>query len=243
MGLKQKGKIVEWNPSKGFGFIRSQFNSNNIFIHISDFIDKQYNPKIGDIIAYEVGNGKNNKKKAINAMQEGDFTSKNIYKKKSRMKNKYYILLILLPILFFSLGKEVINKVESSSQENYYETPADNSYNAYDYKSVEDYTIKKEVEKEINSDEGMLLIPKGISSFYNKDVKKPDMSNISYRHTSKNVNRKKEVKNNRYTCDGRQHCSQMKSCDEAKYFIRHCPNTKMDGDGDGVPCERQWCGY
>lgn len=47
----------------------------------------------------------------------------------------------------------------------------------------------------------------------------------------------------RFSCDGRQHCSQMKSCAEAKYFIRHCPNTKMDGDNDGIPCENQWCTY
>lgn len=44
-----------------------------------------------------------------------------------------------------------------------------------------------------------------------------------------------------YTCDGRQHCSQMRSCAEATYFIQHCPNTKMDGDRDGIPCEDQWC--
>ena len=43
-----------------------------------------------------------------------------------------------------------------------------------------------------------------------------------------------------YKCDGRQHCSQMTSYEEAKYFIRYCPNTKMDGDGDGIPCERQF---
>ncbi len=42
-------------------------------------------------------------------------------------------------------------------------------------------------------------------------------------------------------CDGREHCSQMQSCAEAKYFIQHCPNTKMDGDNDGVPCEEPWC--
>ncbi|GLS90189.1 hypothetical protein GCM10007916_12560 [Psychromonas marina] len=44
-----------------------------------------------------------------------------------------------------------------------------------------------------------------------------------------------------YSCDGRQHCSQMTSCEEAKYFIQNCPNTKMDGDHDGIPCERQHC--
>jgi cold shock CspA family protein len=40
-----------------------------------------------------------------------------------------------------------------------------------------------------------------------------------------------------YRCDGRQHCSQMNSRAEAVYFIRNCPNTKMDGDHDGIPCE------
>jgi len=45
----------------------------------------------------------------------------------------------------------------------------------------------------------------------------------------------------RFQCDGRTHCSQMTSCAEATYFIRNCPNTKMDGNDDGVPCESQWC--
>lgn len=45
----------------------------------------------------------------------------------------------------------------------------------------------------------------------------------------------------RFQCDGRIHCSQMTSCDEAKFFLRNCPGTQMDGDGDGVPCEKQWC--
>lgn len=42
-------------------------------------------------------------------------------------------------------------------------------------------------------------------------------------------------------CDGRTHCSQMTSCAEAKYFLHNCPSVEMDGDGDGIPCERQWC--
>jgi hypothetical protein len=42
-------------------------------------------------------------------------------------------------------------------------------------------------------------------------------------------------------CDGRKYCSQMTSCAEAKAFLRSCPNMEMDGDGDGIPCEKQWC--
>lgn len=44
-------------------------------------------------------------------------------------------------------------------------------------------------------------------------------------------------------CDGRQYCSQMTSCEEATWFLQNCPNTKMDGEGDGIPCESQWCGH
>ena len=40
-----------------------------------------------------------------------------------------------------------------------------------------------------------------------------------------------------FKCDGRQHCAQMTSRAEAEFFIRSCPNTKMDGDGDGILCE------
>jgi endonuclease YncB( thermonuclease family) len=44
-----------------------------------------------------------------------------------------------------------------------------------------------------------------------------------------------------YRCDGRRYCTQMRSCAEATWFLRHCPDTRMDGDHDGVPCETQWC--
>lgn len=44
-----------------------------------------------------------------------------------------------------------------------------------------------------------------------------------------------------FRCDGRTHCSQMRSCSEAKFFLARCPGVQMDGDGDGVPCEQQWC--
>lgn len=44
-----------------------------------------------------------------------------------------------------------------------------------------------------------------------------------------------------FSCDGRQYCSQMQSCAQAKYFLANCPGVKMDGDHNGVPCEKQWC--
>jgi cold shock CspA family protein len=49
-----------------------------------------------------------------------------------------------------------------------------------------------------------------------------------------------EVLNNsnvNFSCDGRRYCSQMNSRAEAKYFLINCPDTLMDGDKDGIPCE------
>ena len=44
-----------------------------------------------------------------------------------------------------------------------------------------------------------------------------------------------------YQCNGRTMCSQMTSCAEATWVSKNCPGTKMDGDGDGIPCEQQLC--
>jgi hypothetical protein len=52
----------------------------------------------------------------------------------------------------------------------------------------------------------------------------------------------KESNSASFRCDGRTYCSQMTSCEEANFFLENCPGVKMDGEGDGVPCERQWCG-
>jgi hypothetical protein len=49
------------------------------------------------------------------------------------------------------------------------------------------------------------------------------------------------VQQDRFKCDGRTYCSQMSSCAEATYFLRNCPGTQMDGNNDGIPCEKQWC--
>ncbi len=53
---------------------------------------------------------------------------------------------------------------------------------------------------------------------------------------------KKRSHDEKYSCDGKIYCSEMTSCAEAEFYLRNCPGTRMDGDGDGVPCESRWCG-
>ena len=41
-----------------------------------------------------------------------------------------------------------------------------------------------------------------------------------------------------FECGAKTYCKEMASCGEARFFLRQCGLTRLDGDGDGVPCER-----
>jgi cold shock CspA family protein len=85
-----------------------------------------------------------------------------------------------------------------------------------------------------------LVILVGVVAFkgiydYNEIQVKPAASASSYGAKRKH--------SQNYSCAGKVYCSEMTSCDEAKFYLRNCPGTKMDGDRDGIPCERQWCSW
>lgn len=39
-------------------------------------------------------------------------------------------------------------------------------------------------------------------------------------------------------CGKKKHCSAMSSCEEAKHYLAQCGIKSLDGNGDGVPCEK-----
>jgi len=40
-----------------------------------------------------------------------------------------------------------------------------------------------------------------------------------------------------YECGTKTFCTEMNSCEEAKYFYSFCGLLRLDGDKDGIPCE------
>jgi len=44
-----------------------------------------------------------------------------------------------------------------------------------------------------------------------------------------------------FSCRRKTYCSQMRSCSEAQFYLRHCGLAGIDGDDDGKPCERTLC--
>jgi endonuclease YncB( thermonuclease family) len=40
-----------------------------------------------------------------------------------------------------------------------------------------------------------------------------------------------------FTCGAKRYCREMTSCAEARFYFTRCGLSRLDGDGDGVPCE------
>lgn len=46
------------------------------------------------------------------------------------------------------------------------------------------------------------------------------------------------ARNSGYSCARRPYCTQISTCDEAYFYMNQCGLSRLDGDNDGVPCER-----
>jgi hypothetical protein len=40
-----------------------------------------------------------------------------------------------------------------------------------------------------------------------------------------------------FQCGSKTYCREMVSCEEARFHLVSCGLTRLDGDGDGIPCE------
>lgn len=41
-----------------------------------------------------------------------------------------------------------------------------------------------------------------------------------------------------FQCSGKRTCKEMSSCAEARFYLNQCGVSRLDGDGDGTPCEK-----
>ncbi|MFC7739092.1 excalibur calcium-binding domain-containing protein [Roseomonas sp. GCM10028921] len=40
-----------------------------------------------------------------------------------------------------------------------------------------------------------------------------------------------------FSCGPKRYCREMTNCAEARFYLNQCGVSRLDGDGDGVPCE------
>ncbi len=69
--VQNRGYLKAWKDNRGFGFIKPDDGSPDVFIHISALKDMARRPNKGDMILYDITQDADGKNRAINASIEG----------------------------------------------------------------------------------------------------------------------------------------------------------------------------
>ena len=209
------GKIVRWHDDKGFGFVKSDDLDKDVFVHISAFPPNSLRPKVGDDVVFQVEN-----------------TPKGLQVTRARYKDQ--------------LNDNVSTNAQKGNL--YLELERDDNISqrkdsnmSFPKKSHSHRQSKLPNNKPkglFSSLFGLLAIACLIYYGYQNLSNRSEYTNSQVsKQTLANIEQQKSVSNTNFKCDGRQHCSQMNSREEAEWFSQNCPDTKMDGDKDGDVCE------
>ena len=204
-----KGLLKTWKTDKGFGFIKSDTLEHDTFIHISALKHMSRKPKVGDTICFEVATQPDGKTKAINCRIEGVAELKAPYQKHKQQPYR---------IAKSNFASSFLGKVASIALIAALCFYAINKYNTHSNTNNL---------SSVRSNSQTPVISNDDLATFDEKYPKVVIPKIVIPKSTQN-----------FTCDGRQYCTQMSSRAEAVFFINNCPNTKMDGDGDGDPCER-----
>ncbi|WP_434930649.1 excalibur calcium-binding domain-containing protein [Shewanella sp. HL-SH5] len=209
----ERGTLVRWNKDKGFGFIKPETSSDvDVFIHITTLKHMARKLLIGDEILFHRENQPDGKVKAVKASIEG------------------------------------VAVIAGSSQAKVADTPLSGPFNLPSNNKTH-HSLRTSSSSVIGRIILVLIVLnlaiygfnkyqdfKATAILTNEDVEQIEWTPAMQQPSS-------IIPSNQFRCEtGKTHCSHMRSCAEATFYTRNCPGTEMDGDGDGVPCERQFCG-
>lgn len=221
MAQRYTGRLKKWNVDRAFGFIVPADGGPELFVHVTAFARKGPSPTVGDDLSFEVELDRNGKKRAVRALRPGEQPA--------------------YPSAQPPTGAATVRPVHTLSR-----APKGSGsgvlgkwvtfalvcallwfgYSAYANRAAKFGSRLPAVPAVALPMPATLLSPAATSapepaSALSLPGKRPLPAGFS--------------------CDGRSMCSQMTSCQEATLFLQNCPGMKMDGNGDGVPCEQQWC--
>lgn len=217
--MRTHGKLAKWNDDRGFGFIEPAVGTEEIFVHISAFPRDGIRPCIGEMISFEIDLSGDGKKRAVRVMRPGSRgTTHRTRRPQSTATRQSPLtatvgLLLLAAIGWYGYARLTAHHATDSTP-----LPAPTSLAMPATPTPVSPPITPTPEP---TSHAVQATPEPMSHTIPAIAVAPEQP---------------------FHCDGRTRCPQMTSCAEATFFIKQCPRTKMDGDGDGVPCEQQWCG-
>lgn len=211
--MRFEGTVRSWNADKGFGFITPNAGGQDIFLHISE-LGRAGAPTVNERLSFEVALNAEGKKRAVRVQRASAFSAH----ARSPSRSQPALRMSRAPGSSGSGLKTVIALLLVLVL------------------GWQGYT--RFAQPRLQPVEGNFPGPATpVPSVVPQAVVGPD----PLWQPKKSTTRSPVATRSLFICDGRQHCSQMRSCEEATYFLKNCPGTKMDGDGDGIPCEQQLC--
>jgi cold shock CspA family protein len=205
------GKLSKWNSERGFGFIVSDDSGQDLFVHISAFPRDGQVPTDGERLTFEVEPDGPTKKHAVRVQRGGVPQPDRVPSYQPRPTH-----LSRRPAKQ-GFGSRVIVVLILGA------------LGMYGYKH---YEARANLLRDAHLQTVVYESPDPVQLYEPapppRNVPKPPISATPPVRPA-------------FHCDGRNTCSQMTSCQEATLFLQNCPGMKMDGNNDGVPCEKQWC--
>ena len=239
----QEGKIKSYITERGFGFISIQGESKDLFFHIKDFPNQSVEPKIGENLKFRIveDNGKLKADQIVRLdlkqntvaleahPQQSSYRNKSTSSRLNECSPKGSIFTIIGLIIIAILAVLVYYKYQ-------------------DYRQVQQLKAQQLMQQQAQIVEQQRkalgdLPDRVLSEQGQRHLDNTSSQSLRAEVVNGAANTQAQVTTAQFSCDGREHCSQMHSYEEAVFFIKNCPNTKMDGDHDGIPCEDQFGRY
>ncbi|OTG65616.1 cold shock domain-containing protein [Acinetobacter silvestris] len=236
------GSVKKYQSEKGFGFITHQDSGDDIFFHISDFPKHGGEPRINESLKFFIveDNGKFKASQIVRLeISTSEPVKSNKIKNSQQLKNKNGSSHSKLryTILLFCLIAFIVGLSLAWNQYQHYKIEQQIKVQTLMQQQQEIIAMQRKAVGEVKSIDFSEKSKRALDTTRAVPIHTATAMNV---HTSDDHVNKKTVTQAEFSCDGRQHCSQMRSYEEALFFIRNCPNTKMDGNRDGIPCEKQF---
>lgn len=197
--MLHQGKLKDWDPTKGYGFIQQDKAGPDIRISTSGFRKKPEKLQDGDRIFFQIEVDLQGKPKAVFAYRAGQHFAPAPEVKKPTLSSLPFQQLLSVVVSLSILAWLAYQSV-------YLFKPGAFS------PAVAELAESAAQQSETSQPESPVWPPIKIQQSV------------------------------QFQCEGKQHCTEMHSCEEAVFYLENCPGVAIDGDNDGIPCERQWCG-